>query len=602
MGINVGIGTFAFSASASATTPAQTSQATGSTFVIVVASDGGTLNAPTDSKSNTYTAINAQFALDWGGAIRLYYCENATGGASHTFSGSYSGTTGMQVYAVEITGGKTSGILDQTTAWISDLASPYTTNTTGTTTQANELALVHESLNSTGTTAVVWGNGYTLVPGTEDTNAAQITGGFGYKILSATGTESGSITSVNSVAGNGIVVTFKELLTGPTINTQPASTQADIGGTASFTIAATSSGGALSYQWKFNGSNVGSNSTTYTRSGIVSTDQNSSITCVVTDSNGSVTSNAAIFTLNTSAVYLWDTSVQSGNDVWLRDPTSTAASGVTGTLTYTNANDTLAAAGTPTLTGSLSKTNNNDTLAAVGTTVIVGTLAKTNNNDTLAASGTTTIPGTLATTNANDTLAASGSVGATVTGTLAYTNNNDTLAGSGTTVIVGALAKTNNNDTLSSSGTTTVTGAVSYTNNNDTLAASGQAGAVTGTVNYTNNNDTLVASGIVTGETTNPHLIWGMAQWNRMIRGKRIPDEVAEIIEEVVANPEPIVLATPKTGPYVAKRTYIQQEASLRQQLKEQNIAWRKIYLEALYELIAQENEDDAIMMLMMEM
>ena len=226
----------------------------------------------------------------------------------------------------------------------------------------------------------------------------------------------------------------------------------------------------------------------------------------------------------------------------LRTDREIASTGVTGTLAYTNANDTLAATGTPTLTGSLSKTNNNDTLAGTGTTVIVGTLATTNNNDTLAASGTTTITGTLATTNANDTLVASGSVGATVTGTLAYTNNNDTLAASGTTVIVGTLAKTNNNDTLSSSGTTTVTGTVSYTNNNDTLAASGQAGAVTGTVNYTNNDDTLVASGtagtIVTivydpGDkpwTPSPHKGWNKTQW-RKLRAK--DDELQSSLTEM---------------------------------------------------------------------
>lgn len=106
------------------------------------------------------------------------------------------------------------------------------------------------------------------------------------------------------------------------------------------------------------------------------------------------------------------------------------------------------------VSGSVAYTNNNDTLAASGTTTIVGTLATTNANDTSAASGTTTIVGTSSTTNANDTLSASGSVGGGVTGTLAYTNNNDSISASGWAgTITGTLATTNADDTLTASGT-----------------------------------------------------------------------------------------------------------------------------------------------------
>jgi hypothetical protein len=141
---------------------------------------------------------------------------------------------------------------------------------------------------------------------------------------------------------------------------------------------------------------------------------------------------------------------------------------------YNLLTNTLAVQGS--VSGSLAYTNLNDTLSASGTTTIVGTLATTNANDTLSASGTTTVTGTLATTNANDTLSASGSVGSPVDGTLAYTNNNDTLSASGSPVIVGTLATTNANDTLAASGTTTVLGTLARTNNNDTLAASGTVG------------------------------------------------------------------------------------------------------------------------------
>mgnify|MGYP003654029838 CR=1 FL=1 len=128
-------------------------------------------------------------------------------------------------------------------------------------------------------------------------------------------------------------------------------------------------------------------------------------------------------------------------------------------------------------TGTLAYTNANDTSAASGTTTVTGTLARTNANDTSAASGATTVTGTLARTNANDTVAASGSVGGGVSGTLAYTNANDTVSASGTTTVTGTVARTNANDSVAASGWAgTITGTVSYTNANDAVAAAGSGG------------------------------------------------------------------------------------------------------------------------------
>jgi len=149
--------------------------------------------------------------------------------------------------------------------------------------------------------------------------------------------------------------------------------------------------------------------------------------------------------------------------------------------------------------GTLARTNANDTLSASGTTTITGSLAKTNVNDTSSATGTTTVVGSLAVTNTNDTGAISGSVGEPVSGTLAVTNTNDTSAAQGTTTVVASLAKTNVNDTSAATGTTTVVGSLATTNINDTLSASGSVGnAVAGTVAVTNINDTSSATGTTT--------------------------------------------------------------------------------------------------------
>jgi hypothetical protein len=138
-------------------------------------------------------------------------------------------------------------------------------------------------------------------------------------------------------------------------------------------------------------------------------------------------------------------------------------------------------AGGGSVTGTVAYTNANDTSSAAGTTTVLGTLAKTNANDTSAANGTTTVLGTLAKTNANDTSAASGTVGSGgSTGTVAYTNSNDTVVASGKTTIIGVLAKTNANDALVAAGWAgRITGTISVTNANDTVAASGISGTAT---------------------------------------------------------------------------------------------------------------------------
>lgn len=151
----------------------------------------------------------------------------------------------------------------------------------------------------------------------------------------------------------------------------------------------------------------------------------------------------------------------------------------------------------PVITGTVNYTNANDTLSASGSPVVSGTLATTNANDTLAAAGSPVISGSLAKTNADDTLVASGSVGNSVTGTVNYTNANDTLAASGSPVISGSLSVTNANDTIAASGTPVVIGSSATTNANDTLVAAGVPGSVTGSASITNANDTLAASGYV---------------------------------------------------------------------------------------------------------
>jgi hypothetical protein len=85
---------------------------------------------------------------------------------------------------------------------------------------------------------------------------------------------------------------------GPTIDTQPTNQTAKVGASATFTVAATSSGGALAYQWRLGGTPIsGANSASYTRTGVALGDHGAAFTCAVTDSNGTTVSSAATLTV-----------------------------------------------------------------------------------------------------------------------------------------------------------------------------------------------------------------------------------------------------------------------------------------------------------------
>lgn len=85
--------------------------------------------------------------------------------------------------------------------------------------------------------------------------------------------------------------------TAPAITTQPASLTVSVGQTATFTVVATGNP-APTYQWKKNGTDIaGATSASYTTPATVSGDNGASFTVVVTNSAGTVTSSAAILTV-----------------------------------------------------------------------------------------------------------------------------------------------------------------------------------------------------------------------------------------------------------------------------------------------------------------
>ena len=129
----------------------------------------------------------------------------------------------------------------------------------------------------------------------------------------------GSIAATfGGTAGNMALVQVLALapaVSGPTINTQPSNATVYMGNAATFTVSATASAGSLTYQWKYSSGGAYSNCTL--GSGITSASFTTANTvnaeaangynyeCVVTDSNGNVTTNPAQLTVIGTGVTAW---------------------------------------------------------------------------------------------------------------------------------------------------------------------------------------------------------------------------------------------------------------------------------------------------------
>jgi len=87
--------------------------------------------------------------------------------------------------------------------------------------------------------------------------------------------------TTSTATSNSVTMTVNPVLT-PSVAIGSSATSICAGTSVTFTATPTNGGPSPSYQWKRNGSNVGTNSTTYTTSGLANNDV---ITCVVTANN-----------------------------------------------------------------------------------------------------------------------------------------------------------------------------------------------------------------------------------------------------------------------------------------------------------------------------
>jgi uncharacterized protein (TIGR03790 family) len=107
--------------------------------------------------------------------------------------------------------------------------------------------------------------------------------------------------SAGSVTSNAATLTVNAAAVAPSLTAQPVSTSVTAGSSATFNVAVTGTA-PLSYQWRRNGVNIsGANAASHTTPATTSGDNSAQYSVVVSNSAGSVTSNAATLTVSAAA-------------------------------------------------------------------------------------------------------------------------------------------------------------------------------------------------------------------------------------------------------------------------------------------------------------
>lgn len=197
---------------ASSVTTASITTTTGNLFVV----NGGTYSSTsfaatpvTDNKSNGYTQGPAD-STDGGSRCGQYYKTNGSGGSGHTFTVSLASAGDCGVTALEFSNEDTSSPFDQSAGGgeITDTTT-HTSNTTGTTTQANEILVFGFCTGDNAGASLTGSSGWTVpTNGYADSGGVDIGGG--YQIVSATGTYTASCISATLCRSAMVIGTYKE--------------------------------------------------------------------------------------------------------------------------------------------------------------------------------------------------------------------------------------------------------------------------------------------------------------------------------------------------------------------------------------------------------
>jgi hypothetical protein len=236
------------------------------------------------------------------------------------------------------------------------------------------------------------------------------------------GSVSGSLSIVSDATNSPLGISLNGTgMAGLAITTQPASQTVTSGHTATFSVAAVGSG-TLTYQWKKEGTGIsGATSATYTTPSVRTSETGTQFSVVVTDSNGSITSNPATLTVTATDIAPSITSQPASATVTAGQTAmfSVAATG-TAPLTYQWKKNGAAISGATSASYTTPATIASDNAAKFTVTVTNSVSSVTS----IAATLTVNVPPSITTQPASKAVnvgqAATFSVAATGSGTLNY--------------------------------------------------------------------------------------------------------------------------------------------------------------------------------------
>ena len=305
---------------ASYTTPATTTSDSGSSFTVVVSNSAGsvtsnaatlTVNPATVAPTITSQPVSqgvivgqtATFTVVATGTAPLSYQWKKNGtniagatSSSYTTPATTNADNGSQfTVVVSNAAGNATSNTATLTVTASAVAPSITTQPANQTVTAGQTATFSVVATGTAPLSYQWKKNGTAISGA---TAAS------YTTPATTSSDSGSSftvvvsNSAGSATSNAATLTVNAATVAPTITTQPASQTVAAGQTATFSVVATGTA-PLSYQWKKNGTAIsGATGASYTTPATTTSDSGSSFTVVVSNSAGSVTSNAATLTVS----------------------------------------------------------------------------------------------------------------------------------------------------------------------------------------------------------------------------------------------------------------------------------------------------------------
>ncbi len=310
--------------SSSYTTPAETTSASGTQFTVVVSNSAGnvTSNAATltvnpapvapsittQPSSVTITAgQTATFSVTATGTAPLTYQwkQNGTSisgatAASYTTPAETTTDNGAQfTVVVSNSAGSVTSSAATLTVNPAPVAPSITTQPSSVTITAGQTATFSVTATGTAPLSYQWSQNGTAISGATSssyTTPAETTSASGAQFTVVVSNSVGNATS------SAATLTVNPAPVAPSITTQPSSVTITAGQTATFSVTATGTA-PLSYQWSQNGTAIsGATSSSYTTPAETTSANGTQFTVVVSNSAGSVTSNAATLTVNPAPV------------------------------------------------------------------------------------------------------------------------------------------------------------------------------------------------------------------------------------------------------------------------------------------------------------